>query len=98
MTSSFYKIVVVISFLSNQATVAVMCITIAQAAQGRTTVVVAHRLATIRNVGLIYVMDGGEVVETGTHEELMANKGHYYKMVSLQEPQNIEVREGVVLW
>ncbi|KAJ8731260.1 hypothetical protein PYW07_004424 [Mythimna separata] len=68
-------------------------IALEKAAEGRTTVIVAHRLATIRNVDLIYVLDGGEVVETGRHEELMANKGHYYNMVKLQEPQNIEVRE-----
>ena len=66
-----------------------------QAAEGRTTVVVAHRLSTIRHVDLIYVMDSGEVVETGKHEELMANKGHYYEMVVLQEPVNIKAK-GVI--
>lgn len=60
--------------------------------------VVAHRLSTVRRVDLIYVMDSGEVVEMGTHEQLMAKKGHYYNMVVLQEPENIEFREGVVPW
>ncbi|XP_022813968.1 multidrug resistance protein 1B-like [Spodoptera litura] len=64
-----------------------------KAAEGRTTLVVAHRLSTIRHVGLIYVFQDGEVVESGTHEELMANKGHYYEMVSIQEPDNLAARE-----
>ncbi|XP_026745709.1 multidrug resistance protein 1B-like isoform X2 [Trichoplusia ni] len=64
-----------------------------QAAQGRTTVVVAHRLSTIRHVDMIYVMKNGEVVETGTHDELIANKAHYYDMVSVQEPQELAGRE-----
>ncbi|XP_026736582.1 multidrug resistance protein 1B-like isoform X2 [Trichoplusia ni] len=64
-----------------------------KAAQGRTTVVVAHRLSTIRHVDMIYVMKNGEVVETGTHDELIANKAHYYDMVSVQEPQELAGRE-----
>ncbi|CAH0585608.1 unnamed protein product [Chrysodeixis includens] len=60
-----------------------------KASEGRTTVVVAHRLSTIRHVDLIYVMKDGEVVETGTHDELIANKAHYYDMVSVQEPQEL---------
>lgn len=55
-----------------------------QAQEGRTTVVVAHRLSTIRNVDVIYVFKSGEVVESGNHEELMKKKGHYYDMVGLQ--------------
>ncbi|KAG7308521.1 hypothetical protein JYU34_005733 [Plutella xylostella] len=55
-----------------------------KAQEGRTTVVVAHRLSTIRNVDVIYVFKSGEVVESGNHEELMKKKGHYYDMVGLQ--------------
>ncbi|CAH0691940.1 unnamed protein product [Spodoptera exigua] len=47
-----------------------------KAAEGRATVVVAHRLSTIRHVSLIYVFQGGEIVESGNHDELMANKEH----------------------
>ncbi|MFB2595410.1 ABC transporter ATP-binding protein [Paracoccus sp. p4-l81] len=45
--------------------------------QGRTTLVIAHRLATIRNADRIVVMDGGRIVEAGTHAELLARQGRY---------------------
>ncbi|CAG9561788.1 unnamed protein product [Danaus chrysippus] len=55
-----------------------------RAQEGRTTIVVAHRLSTIRNVDKIYVFKSGDVIESGTHDELIARKGHYYDMVKLQ--------------
>lgn len=45
---------------------------------------IAHRLSTIRNVDMIYVFKSGLVVETGNHDQLLAQKGHYYDMVMLQ--------------
>ncbi|KAG8384714.1 hypothetical protein BUALT_Bualt04G0147000 [Buddleja alternifolia] len=52
---------------------------------GRTTVVVAHRLSTIRNVDSIAVIQQGQVVETGTHEELLAKAGAYASLIRFQE-------------
>jgi len=55
-----------------------------RAKQGRTTIVIAHRLSTIRNADLIVSLDRGNVMEYGTHEQLMANKGLYYELVLAQ--------------
>ena len=54
------------------------------AARGRTTIAVAHRLSTIQKADIIYVIDQGVVAESGTHDELMALKGRYRELVSLQ--------------
>ncbi|KAF2142944.1 uncharacterized protein K452DRAFT_248585 [Aplosporella prunicola CBS 121167] len=54
------------------------------AAKGRTTIAVAHRLSTIQKADVIYVFDGGKVVEAGTHNELITKKGRYFELVSLQ--------------
>ncbi|MCJ1304848.1 GTPase-activating protein [Hypocenomyce scalaris] len=54
------------------------------AAKGRTTIAVAHRLSTIQKADVIYVIERGTVAESGTHNELMALKGRYREMVSLQ--------------
>ncbi|EGV95640.1 Bile salt export pump [Cricetulus griseus] len=57
-----------------------------KAREGRTCIVIAHRLSTIQNSDIIAVMSQGVVIEKGTHEELMAQKGAYYKLVSTGAP------------
>lgn len=52
---------------------------------GRTTIVIAHRLSTVRNADMIAVVKEGQVVETGTHDELIAKKGNYYDLVEAQK-------------
>jgi ATP-binding cassette subfamily B protein len=60
-----------------QRALAVLC-------KGRTTLAIAHRLSTLKNADLIYVMDDGRIAERGSHEELMAREGIYHKLVKIQ--------------
>lgn len=69
--------------------------TIVQAAldkvrKGRTTIVVAHRLSTIRNADVIAGFQNGEIVELGTHNKLMQLQGVYHTLVTMQSFQNVE--------
>ena len=52
--------------------------------QGRTTIAIAHRLSTIQDANCIYVLDKGRIIESGSHEELLAQNGTYKKMYQLQ--------------
>ncbi len=61
-----------------------------KAKEGRTTIVIAHRLSTIRNADLIIALDGGEVIEYGTHDDLMEQKGLYYELVTAQTQKEKE--------
>ncbi|KAK6739287.1 hypothetical protein RB195_020996 [Necator americanus] len=56
-----------------------------QAAKGRTTITIAHRLGAIKNVGKIFVIEQGKVVEAGSHSELLARNGTYAKLIRTQE-------------
>jgi ATP-binding cassette subfamily B protein len=61
-----------------------------QLMQGRTTLIIAHRLATVRKVDRILVMDQGRIVASGRHDELVAEQGLYARLATLQfrdEPQ-----------
>lgn len=51
----------------------------------RTSLVIAHRLSTIRHADEIIVLQKGEIIERGTHDQLISQKGHYYKLVEMQE-------------
>jgi ATP-binding cassette subfamily B protein len=55
-----------------------------QLAKGRTTLIVAHRLATVKKADRILVFDGGRIVAEGTHEELVAEGGLYARLAKLQ--------------
>ena len=55
-----------------------------KARKGRTTIVIAHRLSTIQTADLIAAIDGGRVVEMGSHEQLMDKKGLYFDLVTAQ--------------
>ena len=57
---------------------------LAKMRQGRTTIAIAHRLSTIQDANCIYVLDKGRIIESGSHEELLALGGTYHKMYSLQ--------------
>jgi len=52
--------------------------------QGRTTIAIAHRLSTIQDANCIYVLDKGKIIESGSHDELLSQKGTYYRMYQLQ--------------
>lgn len=57
-----------------------------EARKGRTCIVIAHRLSTIQTADIIAVMSRGSVIEKGTHDELMAKRGAYHKLVSTGAP------------
>jgi ATP-binding cassette subfamily B protein len=52
--------------------------------RGRTTIVIAHRLSTVLHADLIHVIDGGRVIESGTHAELLSRGGAYSRLFQLQ--------------
>ncbi|XP_051008007.1 ATP-dependent translocase ABCB1 isoform X7 [Acomys russatus] len=64
-----------------------------KAREGRTTIVIAHRLSTVRNADVIAGFDGGVIVEQGSHDELMREKGIYFKLVMTQTGGN-EIEPG----
>ncbi len=62
-----------------------------QLLKGRTSIVIAHRLSTIRNADQILVLDDGEIIERGKHDELMAKEGFYYNLYMSQFKKQEEV-------
>ena len=61
--------------------------TIQKIKHNRTIIIIAHRLSTIMNTDTIVVLNKGEIVEQGTHQELLNKKGHYFKLIELQNFQ-----------
>ena len=57
---------------------------LASFSKGKTVIVVAHRLSTVKNADQIIVLDKGEIVEKGKHDELIKLKGNYYNLVKDQ--------------
>jgi len=57
---------------------------ITQAREGRTTIVIAHRLSTVQGADIIAAITNGQVVEVGTHSELLEKKGVYFDLVKAQ--------------
>ncbi len=56
--------------------------------RGRTTIAIAHRLSTLRDANRLIVMEGGKIAEQGTHDELLAQKGVFHKLVNAQRAMN----------
>uniref|UniRef100_H0VLE6 ATP binding cassette subfamily B member 1 n=1 Tax=Cavia porcellus TaxID=10141 RepID=H0VLE6_CAVPO len=76
---------------------AVVQVALDKAREGRTTIVIAHRLSTVRNADVIAGFEDGVIVERGNHEELMKEKGIYYKLVMMQTRGNeIEVENEIL--
>ncbi|KAM6152196.1 ATP-dependent translocase ABCB1-like [Erethizon dorsatum] len=75
---------------------AVVQVALDKAREGRTTIVIAHRLSTVRNADVIAGFDDGVIVEKGTHDELMKEKGIYYKLVTMQTVESGDELENDV--
>lgn len=67
--------------------------TLDTSSHGRTTIVIAHRLSTIQKADNIVVMAAGQIVEQGSHEELLGQRGMYFSMVQTQELQDTQAQE-----
>ena len=65
--------------------------------QGRTSFVIAHRLSTIRNADRILVLKAGEIIETGSHEQLMDQQGFYYDLFMSQFKGKLTTEAGIKL-
>jgi ABC-type multidrug transport system fused ATPase/permease subunit len=53
--------------------------------EGRTTILISHRISTLRSADLIIYLSGGQIIEQGTHEELLVRQGAYYRLYQKQQ-------------
>ena len=65
-----------------------------QVKRGRITVIIAHRLSTVKNADVIVVVKDGKVAEFRTHNELLSSKGLYYQLILLQKVLEVEDLEA----
>ena len=68
--------------------------------KNKSMLIIAHRLATVKNCDEIIVLDKGEIVESGSHEELLAKRGHYWNLWEMQQG-NFEIddrKENKIEW
>ena len=66
--------------------------------QRSTLFLIAHRISSVRNADQILILDQGEIIERGTHAELISKKGHYYKMFKEQYKEVIDEEEIEERW
>ena len=64
--------------------------------RGRTTIAIAHRLSTLRDANRLVVLDRGRVVEVGSHDQLMAAAGHYFRLYQAQA-RNVDTEDELRL-
>jgi subfamily B ATP-binding cassette protein MsbA len=67
---------------------------LARLMKGRTTVVIAHRLSTVTNADLIYVLEDGRVADSGTHHQLLSRDGVYARLCRMQFEDNLTLGDG----
>ena len=63
--------------------------------EGRTTITIAHRLSTLKDCNHLFVIENGEIAEEGTHAELLAKKGTFYRLYMLQNEANKKIIAGM---
>jgi ABC-type multidrug transport system ATPase subunit len=88
--SSFPSCIIIILYKIDNTSERVVQDALDRAKEGRTTIVIAHRLSTIRNADLIIGLEHGQVIEYGTHDDLMERKGLYYELVTAQTQKEKE--------
>ena len=67
-----------------------------KAQEGRTCIIIAHRLSTIKNCDCIFVFKNGQILEYGTHDELMDLSGFYAKLNNKKETKKTEKKEKII--